>query len=169
MTRALYSTQVYILHMFLQTSPEAKQKTRKRRGGAQSHRPASESSASCRRSTTRATARRASQAIYGSWGMSSIGSRPKSMRTLATHASYLDRRSTSVAQSSATPCTRTWASSSFIGKSRPSGWRRPHSSSSARAALCTSRSPCGPPHAPPGGPHAHPATSEGLCTGQTRS
>jgi hypothetical protein len=82
---------IYI-HMLLQSSPEVKQeKERKRGGGSQPNGPVPESSASSRSSTTRATARRASQAICGSQGMSSIGSRPKSMRTLATHASCLHR------------------------------------------------------------------------------
>jgi hypothetical protein len=123
---------------FLQSSTKAKQKERER--GAQSHALALESSASCKRFKTRATTGRASWAVLRSWGMSSIGGRPKSIRTPATRTSHLHSLPTSAARLPAIPCTRARVSSCSACRLRPLGWHRPCSNSSARITSCTPRS-----------------------------
>jgi hypothetical protein len=138
--------------MILQSSPEAKiKKKRKRGGGAQSHRLAPESSASCRCSRTRVTTRRASRDVCGSRGMSSIGGMPKSMRTLATRASCLDRHFASMAQSSASHAHRDGAGHA------PGPLLEPP------------RTPLSPSLAALGGLHPHPVTRKRLCFSRTGS
>jgi hypothetical protein len=67
------------------------------------------------------------------------GSMPKSTRTLEILTIYCDSCSASAARSPSILSTHTWALSSSINKSCPSGGCRTHSSSSYNIASCTSR------------------------------
>jgi hypothetical protein len=72
-TTSIKNKKIYIyIHMFLRPCQEAKQKKR----GAQSHGPASEFDTFCKHFKI--------SVVFRWWGMSSIGSKPKSIRTLAT-------------------------------------------------------------------------------------
>jgi hypothetical protein len=69
----------------------------------QSHRLASNANTSCNRFKMRSATDKTSQADFGSWGMSWMGSMPRSAKALEIPTTRCDNRITSVAHSLVIP------------------------------------------------------------------
>jgi hypothetical protein len=107
---------------------------------AQSHKPALEACTSHRCSKMRPAVIKTSQANFRSWGMSQMGSLPRSTRALEIPMTGCDSCSASTECSPLIPSTRAGVSSSSADRSCLSGRCRTHTCSSASIASCTSRS-----------------------------
>jgi hypothetical protein len=107
---------------------------------AQSDRPVPEASASRRCSKMRLATGKTSRADFGSWGMSWMGSMPRSSRAWEIPTTSYDSHPAVTVRSPLLLFTRVWVLSSSADRSHPSGGCRPHSCSSVSIASHTSMS-----------------------------
>jgi hypothetical protein len=138
-----------VLSHFMGQNKEEKQKSDRADGPktrawppsqTQSHEPAPEASASCKRFKMRSTTGRSSRVDFGSCGMSWMGSRPRSTRMLEIITTCYDSCLASVAHSPLILATCARALTNSADRSCLSLECRPRSSSSTSIASHTSKS-----------------------------